>query len=249
MTNQEPEGISIPDIEYISETHRNLMILRAKYYSMIKPTEDQKYQGIPLTCPIVLEAQLMQLASDKRELRSEIEALSRQGIARQFILDQNLFPGERYYMIIVDYEYQLKELHNEVVDRFLDLVKGKYNPIIKQETLTAAKFSKKDIQELVNQKVLLVFKAPVASYMLCIPFIAPFRTSVAEGRREIVRYIKTKPGCIIDENEILTHNIKDSIFIAEFHYKELLGIGSLEEVIIKGRPKQVHLIRDPFNGK
>jgi hypothetical protein len=198
--------------------------------------------------PIVLEAQLMELTSDKRSLRGELELLVRRRVVRSFCLDLPGFPSERYFVLEIDYVDQLELMRDTIVDKFLrDVARQRIAPTVRHNELEAAGFADSDIRQLVACKCLLIRSGGVFQFAL--PSAGAALASVAEGRKTLVSYVKRLPAKIAERQQVERRPIDGSIFYAEFHVQELIGVGVFEVVATQGRPERIHLAYDPYATK
>lgn len=232
--------------EILNPTHQLFLSLRDKFYSRIKPIiiKSQK----ELSSPIVLEAQLNQATNNPINLRSEIEILIRKNIIRCFHLNLSKYGTERYFMLEIDYRDQLQRMKDEKVDFFLNFVisKNHISPTISTEMLKSNNFTQDHITYLVNKKVLLLNIGKGQQYVVSVPSSEPIVQSVSKGRRSLVSYLNRQKDKIVEKLNVERQNIEGSIFYAEFHCQELLGIGVFEELQIPNRPIQILLKYDPY---
>jgi hypothetical protein len=234
------------DYHELNTTHHNFMELRSRFFSRVKPRNDQKsYGGMGLPHPIVLEAQLMERAPDKRLLRGELELLVRRQVIRVFDLALPGFPSERYFVLEIDYVDQLELMHDPTVDRFLrDIARPRITPTVRRDALTSARFTDSDIRELVACKCLLIRSGGVFQFAL--PSAGAAIASVAEGRKTLVAYVNRLPAKIAERQQVERRPIDRSIFYAEFHVQELIEVGVFEVVTTHRRPDRIHLAYDPY---
>ncbi|KAK8896357.1 hypothetical protein M9Y10_014255 [Tritrichomonas musculus] len=232
--------------QIINPTHKLFLSLRDNFYSRIKPVPNKNKMEI--SSPLVFDAQLYQLSNDYLSIRSDIEILIRKKIIRCFNLNLSKYGTERYYMLEIDYVDQLRRMNDELVNNFLNFVinKSYISPTISTKTLELNHFSSKDISYLVNKKVLLLNTGKGQPYILSVPSSSSIIYSISNGRKHLVTYLNHQKNKIVEKFDVERQNIKDSIFYAEFHCQELLGIGVFEEIKISNRPSQIILKYDPY---
>ena len=229
----------------ISETHTHFLDLRDTFYERIRPQRDQSYGGMRLPYPIVLEAHLLELADDKMVLREELEELIRKKIIRSFEFEIPEYLPERFFVLTIDYLDQLAKMESPIVDKFSkEIVSTTVSSRVTKEALTKASFSDDEIRELVNMKCLLL-KSP-GVYLMSMPFCGGMRASLAAGRKYLVKYLASKARKTHDRGEVERRTIDDSIFYAEFHVHELIGLGVFEVIKTPSRADRIHLVYNPY---
>lgn len=235
------------DFEYVNQTHENIMNLRERFYSRVKPKEHMIYQGNPLPSPIITEAQLMECSSNIQQLGSELEQLIRMKIIQQFELKLANNQNERFFMLVIDYIDSIERFGNKTGIKFVEKIFRKsIAPCVSKKKLEEAGFNEEEIKELVNIKVLLL--RGNSEYNLYIPYVSIVISSIENGRKFLVNYLNKKKCKVADRNDVERQTIDDSIFFAEFHVQELLGIGVFEKIHINNRPEQLSLAYNPYLG-
>lgn len=231
----------------LNHTHQLILQLRESFFQRVKPNPKLKV----LPQPIILEAQLMQATSDKFSLRNEIELLIRKRIIRCFYINLSSYGNERYFMLESDYLEQLENEKSENIQRFKDFIDSHnfISPTISTKTLESHSFSREDISFFVNKKILLLNTERGQEYLIHVPSSGKVVRSISEGRRVLVTYLSHQKNKIADKLNIESHNIESSVFYAEFHCQELLGIGVFEEIKIPNRPVQLLLKFNPYTPK
>ena len=238
---------SEPDTaEEISETHTHILDLRDKFYERIKPQPSENgYGGMRLPYACILEAHLLELTEAKHNLKDELEELIRKNIIRSFEIEIPEYLPERFFVLTVDYVHQLESLKKPLVDKFVkEVVNQSVSPRVSKSWLAKAGFSEAEMRELVDLKCLLIKSANV--YQMSMPFCGAMKSSLASGRRYLVNYLSGKPGKTYDKSEIERRTIDDSIFYAEFHMHELIGLGVFQVVKTPARADRIRLIFDPY---
>lgn len=232
--------------EIVNSTHQLFLSLRDKFYSRVKPVSIKRHTD--LSSPIVLEAHLCQSSSNLITLRNEIEILIRKNIIRCFNLNLSKYGTERYFMLEIDYRDQLQRMNDERVSCFLNFIlnKNHISPMISEKMLKSNHFTTDDIIYLVNKKILLLNTGKGQQYILAVPSSGPIVQSISKGRRALVSYLNHQKDKIAEKSNVEKQNIEQSIFYAEFHCEELLGIGVFEEIKIPNRAIQIILKYDPY---
>jgi hypothetical protein len=118
-------------------------------------------------------------------------------------------------------------------------------PTVSKENLIGANFSEGDITSLISLKCLLLQGHD--AFQLTVPSGGATVSSIANGRKALIKYVSRRPLKMAERFEVERRTIDESIFYAEFHVQELLGIGVFELIQSHGRPDQLHLIYDPFS--
>ncbi|KAH0795337.1 hypothetical protein GPJ56_000786 [Histomonas meleagridis] len=151
-------------------------------------------------------------------------------------------------MLEIDYIDSVKRYGNPVAARFADEILTKsISPIITLQTLKKAGFYEADIKTLVGIKVLLLRSH--GEYNLYIPYASIVIGSLDAGRKYLVNYVKKMRSRVAERREVERRTIDNSIFYADFHVQELIGLGVFEVIRIQGRPEQISLAYDPYLGK
>ena len=151
-------------------------------------------------------------------------------------------------MLEIDYIDSIKRYGNPVGIRFADEILSKsISPVVTLQTLQKAGFSESDIKTLINIKVLLLRQH--GEYSLYIPYASIVIGSLSSGRKYLVSYVKKMRSKIAERREVERRTVDDSVFYADFHVQELIGLGVFEVIRVQGRPEQVSLAYDPYLGK
>ena len=238
--------------QILNPTHQLFLDLRENFYSRVKPSTRQNgYRGMALPSPIIIEAQLLEATNDKLSLRNEIEVLIRNYVIRCFVLSLNHYRSERYFMLEIDYIDMLEQMNDKTVNRFISFLKEKkyIAPTISPKTLEENGFNQNDIDYFINKKVLLLNTGRGQKYIMSIPGTGNVIASISYGRQELVNYLNHQRNKITDLANVERQNIRNSIFYAEFHCKELIGLDIFEVIKIPNRPAQVVLKFNPYQEK
>lgn len=237
------EGLWEADCPELNPTHCNFMALHAQFFDRVKPRVSMAFGY-----PIILEAQLMALARDKRALRTELELLQRRKIVRAFNLDLPRFPAERYFVLDGDYVDHLRIIGRPVVRRFLSEIAVRHRArAIRKDALIDAGFTEADIRELIAAECLLLKTGSM--YQLAMPSSGAIIASVADARQKLVASLAHLPSQMAERAQVERRTFDGSVFYAEFHVQELIGLGVLEVVSVQGQPDQLRLVYDPYSGK
>lgn len=230
----------------LNDTHTHILDLRDKFYERIKPKPKKDgYGGMELPYPFVLEAQLSQMAEDKLEMQSDIEFLIRKNVIRSFEIELADYPRERFFVVEIDYVTKMKEMKSDVIDKFLENVALTHrSPRITREALIKAGMTEEEISKLIKLNCLLMKNSEI--FFMSIPTFGGARSSITHGRRFLVNYVRSKQGRVCDRSEVERRTIDDSIFYAEFHAQELIGIGVFDVIETKGKPDKLRLVFDPY---
>lgn len=232
---------------FLNNTHMLIAELRSTYYAELKPQSGENYGGMPLPPPIILEAQLLFKASDKRRLRAEIQQLIRKHEIRSFELDSYYFPGERFFLSEYDYAEYIKKQNIQIGQKFVDqILVHQTNSIVSSQTLKKNNFSDDEIRELARLHILRIHEN---DYELWVPNISATISSIIHGRRGIVTYIKRIALKTCELSALESRNIPESFMKTPFHIHSMLGVGIIEVIHNTGRPDQVRLVQDPFVSK
>ena len=136
-------------------------------------------------------------------------------------------------------------MKNKVIDKFMENIALTHRSSrITREALIKGGMTPEEITKLVDLKCLLMKNSDV--FFMAIPTFGAARTSIGEGRRFLVNYLNSKPGRVFERSEVERRTIDGSIFYAEFHVQELIGIGIFDVIKTKGKPDKLRLVFDPY---